>query len=443
MQHFHKRKYDIITILVGTAICAILIPCQGFPNTRQSVIPFSLTSTLCRPSKSIVTNNYRSLQQHHHRHQRHQSSKRSGTELFLSQKNAPIKIRTKQIDLSTGINAEIMVCRPHDDKSPISSLQMIFSSKAKPPLVFIHGSFHASWCWAEKFFPFFANLGYPCYALSLRGTGATFAGEGLNRVKIMDHVSDIAAFLDYVVENEEGARPPVLLAHSFGGLAIMKYLEKYLYIKPKSPRYSIPGFLSGSIDAINNNTQYKEGLPHQLSGVCLMCSVPPSGNGKMTLRFLKQSFKDSWKITKGLAMKKCISDEALCRVLFFGGKIVKEDDKIVQDWGISDEDIKRYQGYFERDTVATINLRDLSKILPSANVDRDGRAHFSDLIPPALVLGAEDDFIVDKTGVIETAKYFGVEPTMIDSPHDVMLGSKWENSASSIAQWLQSLNSSG
>ena len=37
----------------------------------------------------------------------------------------------------------------------------------KPPLVFIHGSFHGAWCWAEHWLPFFAHYGFDCYALSL------------------------------------------------------------------------------------------------------------------------------------------------------------------------------------------------------------------------------------------------------------------------------------
>lgn len=37
------------------------------------------------------------------------------------------------------------------------------------PLVFVHGSFHAAWCWAENWLPFFSQRGYDCYALSLLG----------------------------------------------------------------------------------------------------------------------------------------------------------------------------------------------------------------------------------------------------------------------------------
>nr|CAB3486818.1 unnamed protein product [Digitaria exilis] len=41
----------------------------------------------------------------------------------------------------------------------------------RPPLVFVHGSFHAAWCWSEHWLPFFSRAGFPCYALSLRAQG--------------------------------------------------------------------------------------------------------------------------------------------------------------------------------------------------------------------------------------------------------------------------------
>jgi alpha-beta hydrolase superfamily lysophospholipase len=63
--------------------------------------------------------------------------------------------------------------------------------------------------------------------------------------------------------------------------------------------------------------------------------------------------------------------------------------------------------------------------------------------PPSLVLGATDDFLVDRAAVEETARYFGgsaaAATVMVDSPHDVMLGSKWKNAAEAIEVWLQQL----
>ena len=38
-----------------------------------------------------------------------------------------------------------------------------------PPMVFVHGSYYAAWCWAEHWLPFFSSSGHDCYAISLLG----------------------------------------------------------------------------------------------------------------------------------------------------------------------------------------------------------------------------------------------------------------------------------
>ena len=197
----------------------------------------------------------------------------------------------------------------------------------------------------------------------------------------------------------------------------------------------------------------------KIGGAALLCSVPPSGNGKMTMRFLRRSLRDSWKITAGLAMRKCNDDPVLCRELFFGGSggaegdngdnlgVTDEDIERYQgnfrrdvdgdNLGVTDEDIERYQGNFRRDVDATINLGDLAKKLPSACAENNGRASFASYLPPSLVVGATDDFIVDKEGVEETASFFDVDPVFVDSPHDVMLTNKWQNGADALLDWLE------
>eukprot|EP00579_Thalassiosira_antarctica_P026748 CAMPEP_0202022360 /NCGR_PEP_ID=MMETSP0905-20130828/49329_1 /ASSEMBLY_ACC=CAM_ASM_000554 /TAXON_ID=420261 /ORGANISM="Thalassiosira antarctica, Strain CCMP982" /LENGTH=64 /DNA_ID=CAMNT_0048584473 /DNA_START=51 /DNA_END=242 /DNA_ORIENTATION=+ len=64
----------------------------------------------------------------------------------------------------------------------------------------------------------------------------------------------------------------------------MKWLEQYY----------------GEEEESNNNKQQNINL----AGVALLCSVPPSGNGPMTLRFLLRSVRDSWKIIAGFVLKK-------------------------------------------------------------------------------------------------------------------------------------------
>lgn len=319
------------------------------------------------------------------------ASRSISSPLYSAQTDSPVNVEETQIHLDTGIDAQVFIGRP--------------SSQAKrtklPPLVFIHGSFHAGWCWTERFFPYFTNLGYTVAALSLRGTGGTHAGEGVTKVKIDEHAQDVKSFLQQIPDliGSKKEPKPIVISHSFGGLAVMKLLEA----NPEST--------------------------DNIGGIVIMCSVPPSGNGPMTMRFLKRSLVDSWKITAGFAMKRCIKNDSLCRDLFFGGT---EDDN-----GVSDNDIGRYQQYFARDTEAVIDIRDLLKNLPSKNAV-DGKAPHLDQFPPCLVIGAERDFIVDREGVEETAVYFGAEPpTFVDSPHDVMLGRNWENAASTINDWVQ------
>ena len=302
---------------------------------------------------------------------------------------AACSIQEARIPLKSGVTAQVLSSTP--------------SNPTKPTLAFVHGSFHAAWCWTEYYFPYFTDLGYPVVALSLRGTGGTFAGQGVNKVKIQEHAKDLQAFLDQLTSDQK--LKPVLISHSFGGLAVMKHLEMH------------PNSVS------------------KLGGIVVMCSVPPSGNGKMTLRFLQRSLTDSWKITTGFAMKKCIESEPLCRDLFFGGQ--RGDNGNNDDFGVSTNDIQRYQSYFKRDTEAIIDVVDLMKNLPSKNAIA-GKAPFLDQCPPCIVVGASRDFIVDRAGLDETATFFGVEtPTIVDSPHDIMLGRNWKNGADVIDSFVR------
>jgi pimeloyl-ACP methyl ester carboxylesterase len=298
-------------------------------------------------------------------------------------------------------------------------LSMVPSRKTdKPMLLFLHGSFHGAWCWSERYFEYFTQRGYPVVAPSWRGTGGTYAGDGVQKVQIGQHVEDLRALLtdpqrhlSRMVDSSSSAVQlrPVVVSHSFGGLAVMKMLE----------------------EDIQTATW--------LRGIVNMCVVPPSGNGKMTLRYLQRSLSDSWKITAGFAMKRCLTDTKLCRELFFGGDKITLPNGTIEDYGVSDADILRYQSYFARDSQATIDLLNLGKQLPSSSTDRNGMAFFVPHLPPRVVMGATDDFIVDRVGLEETAVYYDAgAPILIDSPHDIMLGAKWENGALAVEDWLSS-----
>lgn len=130
------------------------------------------------------------------------------------------------------------------------------AAKEKPPLVFVHGSYHAAWCWSEHFFQFFADRGHDVFAISMRGQGGSDVPSG-GANTLEEHAEDISHFC------ATRDRPPVLVGHSFGGLVVQKVL-----CQPSPP---------------------------ELAGLALLASVPPSGNSDMVKRFLK---KDLWVSTR-------------------------------------------------------------------------------------------------------------------------------------------------
>lgn len=174
--------------------------------------------------------------------------------------------------------------------------------RQKAPILFIHGSFHAAWCYEENYLDFFSELGHQCYAISLRGTSTTGMppqdpGEV---VRMEQHVSDVKCALSSMKasmsERMEGTDfpDPIIVSHSFGGLIVMKLLED-------------------------------EEIRKKVSGACFLCSVPPSGNGPMTQRFIKSKFLSSLKIVWGFVFKAATNNLPTCRELFFDKSVPSED----------------------------------------------------------------------------------------------------------------------
>lgn len=89
------------------------------------------------------------------------------------------------------------------------------------PLLFVHGTGHAAWCWDENFLPFFAEKGFSSYAVSLRGHGKSEGQDKLKWTSVSDYVYDVHQTAS------ELAQTPVVIGHSLGGLVVQKYLEKH------------------------------------------------------------------------------------------------------------------------------------------------------------------------------------------------------------------------
>ena len=137
------------------------------------------------------------------------------------------------------------------------------AGRPKPPLVFLHGSYHAAWCWEENFFPWFAARGHESYAPSFRGHGSSGGGDPRGE-RLERHAQDVLEFLG-------GLDRPVLIGHSFGGLVAQAVMAS-------------------------------EACP-PLERCVLLNSVPPVGNGPMTLRFLWDNPLNAFRVTRGFIAK--------------------------------------------------------------------------------------------------------------------------------------------
>ncbi|KAJ1615857.1 Alpha/Beta hydrolase protein [Pavlovales sp. CCMP2436] len=255
-----------------------------------------------------------------------------------------------------------------------------------PPLVFVHGSFHGSWCFAEHWLPYFAARGRDAFALSLRGTAASPQAPARS-IGVDEHVEDVCAFL-----RAEVGEPVVLVGHSFGGAYVQKVLE----------RGDAP-----------------------VAAAVLLCAVPPSGNGRMIWRFLRRSPRDALRITRGFALKSAARDLSDASALFFAG-------------ALPDEAVRRYMARFAADSACGLDVRDFSKKLPNRGGAEPPAWVRS--CPPILVVGAEQDAVVDVQAVEETAVFYGAKRVLLRGlGHDVMLVPGWEGAADVIGEWLADL----
>jgi pimeloyl-ACP methyl ester carboxylesterase len=95
------------------------------------------------------------------------------------------------------------------------------ATEAHPiPLLFVHGAWHAAWCWDENFLGFFAEKGYRAVALSVRNHGNSDRNNP-RRSSVADLVSDISSVANGLPAD------PVVIGHSMGGFLVQKYLEKH------------------------------------------------------------------------------------------------------------------------------------------------------------------------------------------------------------------------
>ena len=93
-------------------------------------------------------------------------------------------------------------------------------TKAKPPLILLHGAWHGAWCWEGNFKEFFEGEGFEVICPDLPSHG-TRHGEGpMWRNRISTYVGDMERLIDSF------DTPPILIGHSMGGFVAQHLLTR-------------------------------------------------------------------------------------------------------------------------------------------------------------------------------------------------------------------------
>jgi pimeloyl-ACP methyl ester carboxylesterase len=258
------------------------------------------------------------------------------------------------------VKQEVLQCLPENDAG-------------RPRVLFVHGAYSGAWIW-EYFLGFFAQRGYPAFALSLRGHGGS---EG-------DLAS--ATFDEYVDDIEMAAKAispaPILIGHSMGGLAIQHYVARGGKAAAMVALASAPP--SGLRSSALHMTMFAPDVLFQLS--------------------LLQSLGPKW-----------ASPTVISRALFSSKSTPESKDRLLQ----------KIQRESPR---ASAELMAPPPLTPPPAHEK----------PPVLVLGGDADVFLPGSAMQETADAWGAELDILKgAPHALMTDTAWRDIvAEKIIAWL-------
>jgi len=247
----------------------------------------------------------------------------------------------------------------------------------KPPLLFVHGGYCDAWFWKPYFLPWFAAHGYPAYALSLRGHGASGGRDSLFIAGLDDYEAD--------VEHVAGtlSAPPILIGHSMGAAIVERIVAK-----------------------------------RPVRGAALLAPLPPFGLLPIATRLAASHPDFLMRVHNGDPSR--LSAEVLkaLRPFYFSGDVPQAV-------------LAQAARHFNVESPRA--LFDLSLRLHWALPTRNHR--------PVFVLGAAGDRICTPDDVRATARHHNVEATILPGlAHMLMLEPGWEAAATALEAWIASLD---
>ncbi|OBG23182.1 alpha/beta hydrolase [Mycobacterium sp. 852002-51057_SCH5723018] len=250
------------------------------------------------------------------------------------------------------------------------------TQKRPRSIVFVHGAWHAAWCWEENFVAFFVDRGFRVLAPSLRGHGRSPLSKSLRLCSIADYVTDVSEVVGALPD------PPILVGHSIGGFVVQKYLEN-----------------------------------HDAAAAVLMASTPPRGGQLGSI--MRMIRRHPWRSTKFALTANpldLVGTSAGARELFFG------DDA-------PDSLVDSFTRRIQPDSTRAMML---DTVVGSLVKTKNVRS-------PMLVVGGERDQVYRPTHVRRTAAAYGTKPVLIPGVgHEMMLEPQWRALAELIESWLKS-----
>lgn len=248
------------------------------------------------------------------------------------------------------------------------------------PLLFVHGAWHAAWCWDEHFLEYFADKGYRALAVSLRGHGNSPSPGRRQSCSVADYVTDVDSVAHGLPTR------PVVIGHSMGGFVVQKYLEA-----------------------------------HDAPAGVLLASMPVRGCGGFILRGMK---RHPWHAIRTTATRRSLrgyNTPELAREHFYSA-------------GTPESDVVRYSARLEEEFVGKLTREMTLSALPKPD-----RVH-----TPLLVLGAEFDGCFTQDEIRATARAYRTEAEIFPNMgHNMMVEPGWEAVARRIHTWLGTAEETG
>ena len=245
-------------------------------------------------------------------------------------------------------------------------------ANGSPPLLFVHGAWHAAWCWDVHFLDYFVQHGFNVHAVSLRGHGGSGGREKLRWARIGQYVEDVARAADQLPS------PPIVIGHSMGGHIVQKYLERRV-----------------------------------APAAVLLASLPPAGALQTTLRILRRHPWIFLKMNLTLSLRHLVATPELAREYFFSQGL--SDGQLQAYWEqLQDES---YMGFLD---MLVLNLPKPQKVRTTMLVlgaEKDA------------VFGVDE---VDATARAYNTK----AEVFKGMGHDMMLEPGWQSVAERIVGWL-------